>query len=311
MTQQAPLVTLVTPTYNQARYLQKSLDSVLEQTYPNIEYIVINDGSSDDTESVLSRYDGRVNWSTQANQGQAATLNAGWKVAQGKYIGYLSSDDLLAPDAVARLVAVLEQDPSVVCVYPDCDLIDEHGVVVKRGLCKGFDLEELVVRQECHIGPGALFRADGFRRVGGWKTYLHLAPDREFWMRLAGEGSIRFLPESLAGYRLHAQSISYQSTSDEQSKEYLQVLDEYFAGNVAPSILARKQEAYAFAYFLMARNAMRSGRPLRGGRYFVEACSRHRGFMHPRYLLQLVRNTLSKPVRVAMARVRARRLRAD
>ncbi len=311
MSGHTPLVTLVTPTYNQARYLQATLDSVLGQTYPNIEYIVINDGSSDDTETVLRRYDGRIKWSTQANRGQAATLNAGWGAAQGKYIGYLSSDDLLAPEAVARLVAVLEEDPSVVCIYPDCDLIDEEGVVVKRHLCRGFDLDELVVRQECHIGPGALFRSEAFRRVGGWKTYLRLAPDREFWMRLAGEGSIRFLPESLAGYRLHAQSISYQSTSDEQSREYLRVLDEHYAGEVAPSILSRKQEAYAFAYFLMARNAMRGGRLLQGGRYFAEACSRHRGFMHPRYWLQLVRNTLSKPIRVILARLRTRRLRAD
>lgn len=304
-----PLVTLVTPTYNQARYLQATLDSVLRQSYPNIEYIVINDGSTDHTESVLRCYDGRLKWSSQSNQGQAATLNAGWEAAQGKYIGYLSSDDLLLPDAIARLVAVLEGDSETVCVYPDCDLIDEQGVVVKRRLCQAFDLDELIVRQECHIGPGALFRAAAYRRVGGWKTYLRLAPDREFWMRLAGEGHIRFLPESLAGYRLHPQSISYRTTSDEQSREYLQVLDEYFDGGVATNILARKQEAYAFAYFLMARNAMRSGSFLRGCRYFIEACSRHRGFIHPRYVLQLVRNTLSKPARVMLARLRLGRLR--
>lgn len=229
----------------------------------------------------------------------------------GKYIGYLSSDDLLSPEAVARLVDVLEADPEIVCVYPDCDLIDEQGVVVKRRICKGFDLDELVVRQECHIGPGALFRAAAYRRVGGWKTYLRLAPDREFWMRLAGEGQICFLPESLASYRLHPQSISYRTTSDEQSREYLRVLDEYFADGVTTSILERQQEAYAFAYFLMARNAMRSGSFLRGGRYFIEACSRHRGFIHPRYVLQLARNTLSKPIRVVIARLRSRRLRAD
>lgn len=106
-----PLVTLVTPTYNQARYLQTTLESVLGQSYPNIEYIVINDGSTDHTESVLRRYDGRLSWSTQSNQGQAATLNAGWDAARGKYIGYLSSDDLLSPEAVARLVDVLKPIP--------------------------------------------------------------------------------------------------------------------------------------------------------------------------------------------------------
>ena len=80
-----PLVTIVTPTYNQADYLAETIDSVLAQDYPNIEYIVIDDGSTDHTMEVLKQYEGRIHWERQSNMGQAATLNQGWAMAKGQY----------------------------------------------------------------------------------------------------------------------------------------------------------------------------------------------------------------------------------
>ena len=91
--QQFPLVSIVTPTYNQAQYLAETIDSVLEQDYPNVEYIVLDDGSTDDTSSVLERYNGLIRHERHANMGQARTLNCGWAMTNGQIIGYLSSDD--------------------------------------------------------------------------------------------------------------------------------------------------------------------------------------------------------------------------
>lgn len=303
-TTERPLVSLVTPTYNQAQYLRQTLQSVLDQDYPNVEYIVINDGSTDDTEALLMSYGEAIRWRTQPNRGQSATLNSGWDMARGKYLGYLSSDDLLYPSAISRLVALLEARPDCVCAYPDSDLIDQHGILIKRAVCRPFDLAELVVRQECYIGPGALFRADAYRRVGGWKPHLKLAPDREFWMRLAREGSIAYLDEPLAGYRLHRDSISYRSVSEEVSREYVGVLDDYFAHDPRPELLARRDEAYGFAHFLMARNALRAGDLGRGLALYRQAQRLHPPLAHPRYLLQLTRNTVSKPIRAALGGLR-------
>ncbi|WP_263143606.1 glycosyltransferase [Pseudomonas sp. RIT-PI-AD] len=303
-TTERPLVSLVTPTYNQAQYLRHTLQSVLDQDYPNVEYIVINDGSTDDTEALLMSYGEAIRWRTQSNRGQSATLNAGWDMARGKYLGYLSSDDLLYPSAISRLVALLEAEPTCVCAYPDSDLIDQHGQVIKRSVCRPFDLSELVVRQECYIGPGALFRADAYRRVGGWKPQLKLAPDREFWMRLAHEGRIEYLDEVLAGYRLHREAISYRSVSEAVSREYLAVLDDYFAHDPAPELLARRDEAYGFAHFILARNALRDGKLRRGMTLYREAQRLHPPLSHPRYVLQLTRNTVSKPIRAALSGLR-------
>ena len=223
-----PLVTIVTPTYNQADYLAETIDSVLAQDYPNIEYIVIDDGSTDHTMEVLKQYEGRIHWERQSNMGQAATLNKGWAMANGKYLSYLSSDDLLYETAIRELVAFLEQNPSVAVVYPDFDLIDPHSKYIKKNVAKPFDYDDMVVKQECGIGPGALFTHDCFATVGVWKSSLKLAPDREFWMRVGLYSSIQMLRKTLAAYRMQPRSISYSEINHGIAKEYLRVLDAYY-----------------------------------------------------------------------------------
>jgi glycosyltransferase involved in cell wall biosynthesis len=303
---EAPLLSLVTPAYNQGAYLAETLDSVLAQDLPGLDHLVVDDGSTDATPSVLQRYAGRVRWQRQANQGQARTLNAAWAQSRGEYLAYLSSDDILYPGALRKLVAVLQADPAAVCVFPDADLIDDRSRVLKRGVCRPFDLAQLVVEQECYIGPGAVFRRSAFAAVGGWKPELRLAPDREFWMRLASQGAIRFHRESLAGYRMHPQSISFKDVSEETSREYLRVLDGYFASPGVPAeILARRDEAYGNATLLLARNRFRAGDLRRGAALYREACGLHPGLRSARVRLRLVRNVASKPARVALASLRS------
>ena len=302
-----PRVTLVTPTYNQAQYLAETLDCVLAQDLAALEYIVIDDGSTDTTPAVLARYADRVRSIRQVNAGQARTLNHGWEMATGDYLAYLSSDDLLHPTALRRMVEVLDANPDVVCVFPDADLIDDHSVVVKRSVCREFDLAELVVRQECYIGPGALFRRSAFEQVGGWRPELRLAPTREFWMRLARIGRFQFIRESLALYRLHPASISYKVISEEQSSEYLAVLDGYFERPGVPAaIAARKQEAYGHAQLVIARNAFRAGRWKRGLELYSDACGLYPPRRSFRVKTTLLRNIVSKPLRALVARFRGR-----
>ncbi len=177
----APRVTLITPTYNQGHFLAETLDSVLAQTLRAIDYCVIDDGSTDNTPAVLDQYSDRVTSRRQVNQGQVRTLNAAWRAAKGEYLAYLSSDDLLLPTALERLVAELDANPEVVCVFPNSDLIDAQSRVVRQAVCRPFVLTETLVSQECHIGPGAVFRRSVFDQLGGWREDLRLAPDREFW----------------------------------------------------------------------------------------------------------------------------------
>lgn len=306
MMQNYPLVSIVTPTYNQADYLAETIESVLAQDYPNIEYIVLDDGSTDATPEVLSRYKGRVRWERHDNLGQARTLNKGWAMSKGAIIGYLSSDDILYPGAISKLVAMLDGDDAIVCVFPDAALIDHQSRVVKKSVCKPFDLGELIVRQECYIGPGALFRRSAFDAVGGWKPELKLAPDREFWIHLAAHGRFEMHHEVLAGYRLHPASISYKDVSEEVGGEYLWVLDQYFGAAWVPAeVLLRKSEAYGYAQLVLARNCFRAGRLKRGWALYKEACRLHPPLRNADVKIRILRNVVSKPARIALSALRS------
>lgn len=298
------LVTLVTPTYNQAAYLAETLDSVLAQTHPALEYLVIDDGSSDDTPAVMARYADRLSALRQSNMGQAATLNMGWGMARGQYIGYLSSDDLLRPEAIARLAAVLDAQPDVVCVFPDSDLIDTRSQIIRRAVCRPFDLEQVVVSQECGIGPGALFRREAFEATGGWRTDMRLGPDREFWIRLAAFGRFEFVAESLARYRTHPEATSFRAASEEVSHEFVRVLDEFYARSPVPASLQRRRdEAYANAALLLARNALWRRDWALALKHYRHACTLHPPYRRLPTRLKLLRQGASKPAKILYARL--------
>ena len=293
-----PLVSIVTPTYNRERYILETVESVLSQTYPKIEYIVVDDGSTDGTLAVLEGYKEKIKVEAQENMGQVKTLNNAWAKCSGKYIGYLSSDDVLYPSAISELVALLEKDSSIVCVFPDSDLIDEFSRVIKRNVCRPFDLSETVVTQECYIGPGAIFRKDVFDQLGGWRSDLRLAPDREFWIRMSSIGRIEMCRTVLAGYRTHPDSGVVKEISEEVSREYIRVLDEYYSSAEVPeNIAVRKDEAYGYAYLLLARNSFRGGNFRRGFGLYKVACNRCADLKRYKFKLQLVRNVVSRPIR--------------
>ena len=131
MEKQLPLVTMITPTYNHEKYLRTAIDSVLDQDYPYIEYIVIDDGSTDGTKEILESYGNRFYWETQKNMGEIPTLNRAMALAKGKLVGKLSSDDYLYPTCVSEVVQQFARDPDLLVVYTDYDIVDENGSLVQ------------------------------------------------------------------------------------------------------------------------------------------------------------------------------------
>jgi glycosyltransferase involved in cell wall biosynthesis len=306
MADNLPLVSIVTPTFNQAQFLGETIESILGQDYPNIELIVLDDGSTDNTQEVLSAYQGKLLAVRHDNMGQARTLNKGWAMAQGKYIGYLSSDDILYDGAISKLVSILEDSEAIAVVYPNCHLIDPDSRVIKRNVSRDFDYDDLVIAQNCYIGPGALFRKSIIEELGGWQPDLKLAPDREFWMRVGLRGKFKMVDEPLAGYRMHANSISYYETNPRIATEYFRVLDSYFARNDVPAhLVARRSEAYANAKLILCRMFTREGK-------FKEAlaCYRDAVDLNPtlprlKTMWILFRTSISKPIRRFLWQVRS------
>lgn len=255
-----PLVTLVTPVYNQAEFLAATLESVLAQDYPALEYLVIDDGSSDDSLAVARRYEaahpGRVTVLTQANAGQAATLNRGWGLARGEILGYLSSDDCLVPEAIGCMVQALQAHPAAPVAYCDFWLIDAQGQRLREVATEEFSAERLTVDLICQPGPGAFFRRGVFERQGGWRADLRQVPDFEFWLRAAREGDFVRVPRMLAEYRVHEGSASFRVMPEARAEEIARVVEAHWVGR--DGVWSTRSRAQALS--IAAKNHAQSGR---------------------------------------------------
>lgn len=285
-----PLVSIVIPSYNHARYLPAAIDSILAQDYPNIEVIVIDDGSTDGSRDILAQYTGRIHWEAQPNQGQVATLNRGWLMSRGDILGYLSADDLLLPGAVAEEVRCLGRNPDAVLAYCDFNLIDPGSAVVRRVDTPEFDYLEMVTKFVCAPGPGALFRRPAFEKAGLWDPSFHQMLDYEYWLRLGRVGRFVRVPRVLAAYRVHPGSQTFASTTQIRPEEPIKIIEAYFDGPlVSQNLRDAKAEALSTAHLYSAHLHFRVGNYRQGlttiRRAFV---------LHPRNMLSL------RPLRIAL-----------
>ena len=254
------LVSIVIPSYNHAAYLAAAIDSVLAQDYPQVELIVIDDGSTDGSPSILERYRGRFHWEVQPNQGQAATMNRGWRMARGGILAYLSADDLLAPNAISTSVAALRRHPQAVLVYCDFNLVDPAGAVVRRVRAPDFRYEDMVAELICHPGPGAFFRRAAYEQSGEWRAEYRQYGDYDFWLRLALQGTFVRIPEVLASFRVHPHSQSFTPASASAAEEPVKIMDAFFANaGLPPRLRALQARAASAAHLHSARLYVRAG----------------------------------------------------
>jgi glycosyltransferase involved in cell wall biosynthesis len=288
-----PLVSLVVPAFNAQRYIDETVQSILAQTYPNIEIILLDDGSTDQTWARLQRYAGRCHVESHPNMGQAGTLNKGWALARGEILGYLSADDTLVPKAIQIAVAQLLAAPDSILVYPDYELIDEASQRISVVRAPDYSYEEIVLRGECPIGPGAFFRRMLFEKAGGWDTRLRQIPDYEFWLRGGLFGSMQRIDQVLASFRVHDTSQTFAVADEAKAAEYLYAMNKYFSRTDVPAnILSHRREAYSNAYILTARLHLRSGRYGQGWGALKQAMKQSRGTLLRRRSIKLVANGL-------------------
>lgn len=256
-----PLVSIVIPAYNGGRYLREAVHSVLNQDYTNIELLVLDDGSTDNTCEILQSYADRFYWESHANMGQASTLNKGWRQAGGEILSYLNHDDALEPYAVRVAVDHLVRYPEAVLVYGDFDLMDTEGNVFRRVHAPDFHYLDMVANFMCQPGPGVFFRRDAFDRVGGWNSSLRQVPDYEYWLRLGLRGTFLHIPQSLARFRIHEHSLSYAERSVKDAEECVRVMRAYFRRDDLPAeVRAVERQAYASAHLNAARAHLCAGR---------------------------------------------------
>ncbi len=267
------LVSIVIPAFNAGDYLRQSIDSILRQTYRNIELIVLNDGSTDHTEDILRSYPaGSFRWESHANMGQSATLNKGWSMARGDILGYLSADDVLLPDAIRLLVDTLMADKEAIAVYGDYLLIDARGRELGRVKARPFNHARMISHLHCPVGPGALFLRSAFRKTGGWNPALRLVPDFDFWLRMGCQGKIRHVPETVACWRVHALSQTNACADASQADEIIQVIEHLYAdASIVHALPVTRAHAFAQARVFSAAKHLAAGRHVRALQRLREA----------------------------------------
>jgi glycosyltransferase involved in cell wall biosynthesis len=244
-----PLVTIVTPSFNQIEFLEETICSVLAQSYPRLEYLIVDGGSTDGSLEIIQKYAQRLAWwVSEPDRGQTDAINKGFARAQGDILAWLNSDDTYLPHAVAEAVAYLQTHPEVGMVYGDANLVDNTGQVIGRFPARQTDYRRLRGGYVHIPQQAAFFRASLWRQVGPLDPTFFFAMDYDLWVRLAKVSALHYTPRLWANFRLHSHGKSVIS-DDRCWPEMLRV--HYREGGSPFSLLVLKAKLRPWLYAWM------------------------------------------------------------
>lgn len=213
-----PKVSVIIPCYNRADYIAETVESVLNQTYSNVELIVVDDGCTDNSREILEQYSDRITileHPGRVNKGQSAALNVGIAASDGEYIAFLDSDDVFAPEKIEKQVAYLEQHPDIGLVYANGHTIDEYGNKKKRILGDDHqehsDPDRMLLACYFLLPNNSLLRKAVLSRAGLFEESFRAAQDHDLAIRIFELTKVGYLPECLFFYRHHKDSISHKN----------------------------------------------------------------------------------------------------
>ncbi len=277
MSESQPLVTIVTPSYNQAPFLEWALRSVLAQDYPHIEYIVVDGGSSDGSVDIIRKYEHRLAWwVSEPDRGQADAINKGFARAQGSILGWVNSDDMLAPGAVRQAVEAFARHPDVGMVVGEALFIDAVGRPFRHYVSDARTLEDLLFFRILPQ-PAVFFRREVFQAIGGLDVRFHYLLDHHLWIRMALARPWVNIPAIWAFARFHTQAKNVsQGEGFARETEWLL---QWMARDprLAPLFQRYRRRILAAGYRYMARYLLDAGRAWRALQCYLRAW-----WWHPR-----------------------------
>ena len=202
-----PLVTIVTPTYNMGHFLRETIESVLSQDYPHVQYIVMDAGSQDDTVEILKSYGSRLEWVSEPDEGQSDAVNKGFLRARGEIFTFLNADDIYYPGAVRAGVEAFARRPDAGVVYGNAWYTREDGSAFKRCPVLPYDYDRL--GHLCYIcQPASFLRSKVWAEMGGLDKSLHLTLDYDLWLRIADRYPMAYVAQDLATSRMYKENKS-------------------------------------------------------------------------------------------------------
>ena len=228
-----PLVTIITPSYNQGRFIRETIESVLNQDYENIEYIIVDGQSTDETLKIIKQYNGKLSYISEKDNGQSDAINKGFKMAHGEIVAWLNSDDVYEPGCIKRAVREFEKNSRLGLIYGDGYILDEQGCKI-RGFenTQEFDFWKLVNFWDYIMQPTTFFRKEFLEKVGYLDVKLNYCMDWDLWIKLASVSEVKYVPELLACSREYA--LTKTSTGGEERLEELSKLLRKYSGKQMP-----------------------------------------------------------------------------
>lgn len=270
-----PRVSIVTPSLNQGRFLEETIRSVLLQGYHDLEYIIIDGGSKDQSVEIIRKYEEWLAyWVSEKDSGQAHAINKGFSHATGEICAYLNSDDVFLPNALCNVSSFLDARSEAALAYGDCQIIDEGSRVSDLWVAPEFDLQELLFR--CYIAqPASFWRMSKLSTVGAFNAEMHYAFDYEMWLRMVAAGqTLSRAPLLLAQHR-KAEGTKTVSRPEAFAAEKIKALETCFgSGALPPAVRSVESDAYAIAFLNQALLNFRRAR-IEDARHALEDAFRH------------------------------------
>jgi glycosyltransferase involved in cell wall biosynthesis len=240
-----PQISVIMSVYNGSRYLNESIESIHNQTFTDWEFIIINDGSTDNSESILQAWqkrDERIKLISRGHKGLTISLNEGLSYAQGEYIARMDADDIALPDRFAKQVAFLDENPDHVAVGCRMLVIDPEGMPI-------FTCSKLTTHEEINtaymagqagiIGhPAVMIRGSVLHSIGGYREKFTYAQDRDLFLRLAEVGKLANLPDTLMKFRLYPTSVGHTRRSEQKQCANLATIEAHQRRGLEPPILS-------------------------------------------------------------------------
>lgn len=261
-----PLVSIITPTYNRADFIGEAVESVLVQTYPHFEFLIVDDGSDDNTSEVLAPYlsDSRIKLFRQENQGQSVARNLALAEAKGEFICFLDSDNYWPKEKLEQQVRLFEAHPETDVLYGDNVIIDENGREISRKNMSRYSgrIAYQMIKDNCVAMNTTMARRKCFDEMGGMSGKRRVADDYDLWLRLSAKYIFRYEPEYWAWYRVMEDQISSDKTRRFKVNE--EIIRDFRRDY--PDALSIKEFDRGFAHF-----------HLRKGRYLGSAGSKAEG----------------------------------
>lgn len=206
-----PLVSIVTPCFNQADFIEEMIQSVTSQDYQPIEHIVIDGGSTDGTLEILKKYQEHLYWISEPDQGQAAAINKGFRRAHGTILCWLNGDDLLMPGAISTIVDYFLAHPDIAFVYGDALGINQNGHPFgRRTHIAPCDFDKLVRIGDFIVQPAAFWRSELWQTVGELDEQWHYVLDYEYWIRASQHYELAYIPVCLAKERMYSSAKTFR-----------------------------------------------------------------------------------------------------